>query len=97
MRDWEQLGSEPQVGLHRYLQMKGGGIQNPVARRWVACTGPRKEGRSTGKRIVPNRGPDLHESLVKLGGHVLPAGILTPDMQWIELYSLATSHREMDS
>ena len=77
--------------------MKGGGIQNPVARRWVAFTGPRKEGRSTGKRIVPNRGPDLHESQVKLGGHILPARILTPDVEGIELYSLPMSNRETDS
>ena len=85
MRDWAKVGSEPQVGLHIYLQVKGGGIQNPVTRRWAAYTGPRREGRSTGKRIVLNRGPALHLSLVKLGGHILPAGILTPDVQWIEL------------
>ena len=50
------------MGLRRYLQVKGGGIQNPVTRRWTACTGPRREGRNTGNRIVPNRGPDLPES-----------------------------------
>ena len=84
------------MGLHRYLQVKGGGIQNPVTRRWAACTGPRREGRNTGNRIVPNRGPDLPES----SGYTqksLPAGSLTPDVEGIELYSLPSSHGEMDS
>ena len=62
MRDWAWVGREPQVGLPRYLQVKGGGIQNPVTRRWAACTGPRREGRSIGKRRVPTWGPDLPES-----------------------------------
>ena len=47
------------MGLSRHLQVKGGGIQNPGTRRWAACSGPKREERSTGKRIVPNREPDL--------------------------------------
>ena len=50
------------MGLNRYLQVKGVGIQNPVTRRWAACTAPRRERRSTGERIVPTWGPDLLES-----------------------------------
>ena len=53
MRDWDWIRMEPQGGLPRYLQVKGIGIQNPVTRRWAAFTGPRREGRSTEKRIVP--------------------------------------------
>ena len=53
MRNWAWVGREPQVRLPRYLQVKGIGIQNPVTRRWAAFTGPRREGRSTEKRIVP--------------------------------------------
>ena len=47
------------MGLHRSLQVKEGRIQKPVTRRWAVCTGPRGERRSTGRRTVPNRGPDL--------------------------------------
>ena len=85
------------MGLSRHLQVKGGGIQNPGTRRWAACSGPKREERSTGKRIVPNREPDLPVFLVKLGGHVLPAGRLTRDVEGIELYSLPSSHGETDS
>jgi len=53
VRDWAWVGREPQVGLPRYLQVKGEGMQNPVARRWAGSTEPRREGRSTGKRIGP--------------------------------------------
>ena len=35
--------------------------------------------------------------LVKLGGHMLPAGIPGPDVEGRELYSLLLSHRERDS
>ena len=64
VRVWTWVESEPQVGLHRYLQVKWGGIQNPVTKRLhrAGCTEQRREGRSTEKRIVPNREPDIHES-----------------------------------
>ena len=35
--------------------------------------------------------------LVKLGGHVIPAGIPAPDVEERELYSLLMSQRERDS
>ena len=35
--------------------------------------------------------------LVKLAGHVLPAGIPAPDVEERELYLLLMSHRERDS
>jgi len=53
VRDRTSEERKPQVRLHGYLQEKGGGIHNPITKRWAACTGPRKEGRSTGERIVP--------------------------------------------
>jgi len=34
-------------------KVKGRGIHNPITKRWAACTGHRREGRSTGERIVP--------------------------------------------
>ena len=97
MRDWAWVGREPQVGLHRYLQVKGVGIQNPVTRRWAACTGPRRERRNTGKRIVPTEGQTFLSLPVKLGGHFLPSGVPAPDVEGRELYSLLMSHRERDS
>ena len=62
VRDWAWVGRKAQVGLHRYLEVKWAGIQSAVTRSWAACTGPRREGRSTGKTKVPPWGPDLLES-----------------------------------
>ena len=62
MRNRAWVASEPQVGQHRYLQEKGGGIQKPGTMKWAACTGPRRKGRRPWRRIVPTRGPDLPES-----------------------------------
>ena len=53
VKDRAWVERKPYVRLHGYLQEKGGGIHNPVTRRWAACTGPRREARSTGKRIIP--------------------------------------------
>jgi len=53
VRDRAWIERKPQERLHGYLKEKGRGIQNPVSRRWAACTGPKREGRSTGKKIVP--------------------------------------------
>ena len=52
-----------------------------------------QEGRGTGKRMVPTRGPDLSLLVNLAGGHILPAGIPAPDVDGRELYSLKLSHR----
>jgi len=53
LRDRGWVERKPQVRLNGYMPEKGGGIPNQITRRGAACTGSRREGRSTGKQIVP--------------------------------------------
>ena len=85
------------MGLSRHLQEKGGGIQNPGTRKWAACTGPRREERSTRKIIVPNRGPDLPESSSYTWRSHPSCWNSWPRKEGRQLYSLPMNHRERDS
>ena len=51
---------------------------------------------AVGKELCLPEGYTYLSLPVKLGGHVLPAGIPAPDVEWRELYSLLLSHRERD-
>ena len=96
VRDRAWVERKPQVRLHGYLQ-KGGGIHNPISRRWAAAQDPGGKEEALGKEQCLPEGQIYLSLPVKLGGCVLPALISAPDVQGIELYSLLMRHGERDS
>ena len=94
VRDRAWVERKPQVRLHGYLPEKGGGIHNPITRRWEAAQDPGGTEEALGKEQGPPEGQTFFSLPVKLGGYVFPAGNPAPDAEGRELYSLLMSHRE---
>ena len=68
--------------------------QEPGGGQLAQEAGEKEE--ALGKEQCLPEGQTYLSLLVKLGGHVIPAGILAPDVKGRELYSLLLSHRERD-
>ena len=49
VRDRAWVQRKPQVRLHGYLPEKGGGIHNPITRRWEAAQDPGGKEEALGK------------------------------------------------
>ena len=95
-RDRAWVERKPQVRLHGYLQEKGGGIHNPITRRWAAAQDPGRKEEILGKEQCLPESQTYLSLPVKLGGCVLPDLISAPDVEGIELYSLLMSYGERD-
>ena len=96
VRDRAWVERKPQVRLHGYLQEKGGGIHNPITRRWAAAQDPGRKEEILGKEQCLPESQTYLSLPVKLGGCVLPDLISAPDVEGIELYSLLMSYGERD-